>query len=222
MSMTMDPRPSTPGGMTPRAVLLLVSKEMADRGEEITYEKLSRSIGRDAHATRMIVSRMIKAGLYPYEVATTRRQLRSQYLRADAVAMKIHAEGRGVGYAEISAETGIPTNRLWDVVKWARTLGLWRVEIAGETGGSLEDRIRVAREAAANGKNKLTEADIERRKAEVLAESLAGMIDGSQEQDDTPPGVPPRSGKDHSAWSRMEFEDPSSLGYERTRYRVTC
>lgn len=155
---------------------------------------------------------------------------RSLYADAIVAAAGIVARGEALTYRAIGAEMKCLPTLAKDAVSTARRAGRFPWEIVRAPRMTIQERAgrdkaardrRMARIEPKYMPERLAQiqASVEANKAIVLAELRAAMIDGTMEQDEMPPGVPPRSNKDHAAWSRMQFQDLHSGGYEPRRSR---
>lgn len=149
--------------------------------------------------------------------------------RTIEAAEAIEARGERVDYSSLSAEMGMRRGSTCTAVSRAKDDPRWRWEIFRRNPPELTPEARAERnrrigESVRESHHYRATADdlaaIEAAKAEVQAEARERMIDGTKEVDDPPHGVPPRSNKDHAAWSRMQFRDLHHGLYEPRVHRA--
>lgn len=208
--------------------LLRACEDLKARGERITYPKLAARTGTSIESTGDRARRLERLGRLPYEIESesppTRAANGSRTELTIEAAGAIEARGEPITYEALGMEMGISQTSTYQAVAKAKLDPRWRWEVGlrKPTDTNREWRIQRSTEAsraALEQSPEELEALVAMRKAEVLATWRAEMIDASQEIDDPPPGVAPRSNKDHAAWGRMKFADSRYDTYEPSDYR---
>lgn len=158
--------------------------------------------------------------------AQTQTSRKTRWETLVEIAEHLASEGEPITYPVLSEITGWYTATLMSYVKTARRRGRWpwimgaaRLNPEAREAIAIGSRERARRPAESDADLR---AEIEGRKRAELARCYAemGAIDGRDEIDDPPNGIPPRSNRDHAAWSRMKFPGNIGSNYQRTAHKA--
>jgi hypothetical protein len=224
MDVATFPRRRASSRPTIGQAITAAAKTLHDAGDPITYRRLARLAGCSTDTARNTANALKRAGGFPYVVqpwGEDKADPRASRKVIEAAAAIVEA-GRELTYAALGEAMGCHPETAKSRVAMARELGKFPHEIVPRKPSktpaqSVRDMAATStvfsRHHAPVGPDPAVIAAIK-------AEHFAGMIDGRMERDDTPPGIPPMSFRNHAEWSRRKFERESSVGYERAIHRV--